>query len=189
MDNMSAVETVLFELDAVREQLLVTIEALPDEALIQPGVISDWSVADVLVNLTAWESEMVTAVMQIQQSKRPARLLTALADAEAYNQARFAENRDRTLDQIFDDLMKVRLALEERLEAFDDRELTDAQRYKWLNGRTLADLIKQTTITNERRYLPALTAFAQQWQATQDQLEQGDVIPLTTISILNPTNE
>lgn len=185
---MNTVEKLLFELDAVREQLLVTIEELPDDALLQTGAVGDWSVADVLVNLTAWESEMVTAVMQIQQGKRPTRLLAALADAEAYNQARFTENQGRTLDQIFDDLMKVRLELEEWLESFDDRDLTDTKRYKWLNGRTLAALITQTTITNERRYLPALTTFAQEWQAREEGLAQEGVIPLTTISIF-PTNE
>jgi hypothetical protein len=185
---MDTVETLLLELDTTREQLLVTIEALPDEALLQTGTVGDWSVADVLINLTAWESEMVTAVMQIQQNKRPARLLAALAETEAYNQARFAENQDRTLDQIFDDLMKVRLELEEWVESFDDRDLTDTKRYKWLNGRALADLITQTTITNERRYLPALSTFAQEWQAREEELAQEGVIPLTTISILNPTD-
>ncbi|MCL4264583.1 MAG: ClbS/DfsB family four-helix bundle protein [Anaerolineae bacterium] len=174
----------MFELDTVREQLLVAIETLPNEALSQPGAVGEWSVADVLVNLTAWESEMVTAVMQIQQGKQPTRLLAALADAEAYNQARYEENKERELDRVFDDLMKVRLELEEWLEAFDDQDLTDTQRYKWLNGRALAYLISHTTIENERRYLPTINTFAQQWQAAQDQMEQGDVIPLTAISIL-----
>ncbi|MBE7529857.1 MAG: ClbS/DfsB family four-helix bundle protein [Chloroflexi bacterium] len=182
---MSSVEQLLAELDGAREQLLVVIEMLPDEALIQPGAIGDWSIADVLVNLTVWESELVTALMQIEKGKRPTRLLAALAEAEAYNQARYEENQERELDRIFDDLIKVRLELEEWLETLNDRDLTDGQRYKWLNGRPLAHLIRQVTIENERRYLPAITHFAQQWQATQDEMEQGDVIPLATISILN----
>lgn len=165
------------------------IELLPDEALVERGTVGDWSVADVLVNLMAWESEMVTAVRQIQQGKRPSRLLTALTEMEAYNQARYEENKERDLNRVFDDFMKVRLELEEGLEAFEDRDLTDTKRHKWLNGRTLADLIKQTTITNERRYLPALQTFAEQWQAREDELNQEGVIPLTTITILNPTNE
>ncbi len=185
---MQTVESLLLELDAVREQLLQAIESLPDEALTQPGAVDDWSVADVLVNLTAWESEVVTAVMQIQQGKRPSRLLAALTEIEAYNQARYEENKERDLDRVFDDLMKVRLELEEWLEAFADRDLTDAKRYKWLDGRTLADLITQTTITNERRYLPAITTFAQAWQAREEELEQGGMIPLSAVTILNPTD-
>ncbi len=185
---MGTVETLLSELDAAREQLLVIIEALPDEALLQTGTVGDWSVADVLVNLTAWESEVVTAVRQLQQGKRPSRLMTALTEMEVYNQARYEENKERDLDRVFDDFMKVRLELEEGLEAFEDRDLTDTKRYKWLNGRALADLITQTTVTNERRYLPALQTFAKQWQAREEELAQEGVIPLTTISIL-PTNE
>lgn len=182
---MSSVEQLLAELDDAREQLLVVIEMLPDEALTQPGAMGDWSIADVLVNLTAWESELVTALMQIEKGKRPTRLLASLAEAEAYNQARYEENQERELDRVFDDLMKVRLELEEWLEAFNDQDLTDGQRYKWLNGRSLAHLIRQITIENERRYLPTITHFARQWPSPQDEMEQGDVIPLATISILN----
>lgn len=184
---MNSVEQLLAELDGAREQLLVVIETLPDEALTQPGAVADWSITDVLVNLTVWESELVTALMQIEKGKRPTRLLAALAEVEAYNQARYEENQERELDRVFDDLMKVRLELEEWLETLSDRDLTDGQRYKWLNGRPLAHLIRQITIENERRHLPAITHFAQQWQATQDEME--DIIPLTTITILNSTNE
>ncbi|MBX3058341.1 MAG: ClbS/DfsB family four-helix bundle protein [Anaerolineae bacterium] len=185
---MSRIEQLLAELDDAREQLLVVIEVLPDDALTQPGAVGDWSIADVLVNLTAWESEAVTALMQMEKGKRPTRLLAALAEVEAYNQARYEENQERELDRVFDDLMKVRLELEEWLEAFSDRDLTDGQRYKWLNGRPLAHLIRQLTIENERRYLPAIAAFAQTWQTAQDEMEQGGVIPLTTISIFNSTD-
>ncbi|HRQ36463.1 MAG TPA: ClbS/DfsB family four-helix bundle protein [Chloroflexota bacterium] len=186
---MSSVEQLLGELDSAREQLLMVIEMLPDDALTQPEVVGDWSIADVLVNLTVWESELVTALMQIEQGKRPTRLLAALAAADTYTQARYEENKGRELDRVFDDLIKVRLELEEWIEMFADRDLADARRYKWLHGRTLAQLISQITIENERRYLPTITAFAQAWQTKEEEMAQEGVIPLTTISILNPTDE
>jgi hypothetical protein len=188
---MSSVETLLGELDAVREQLLVAIEMLPDEALIQPGVVADWSVADVLVNLTAWESELVTALMQIEQGKRPTRLLAALAAPETHKQAWYTENKGRALDRVFDDWMKVRLELEEWLEMFTDQDLTDKKRYKWLDGRTLAQLITQATIENERRYLPDIARFAQAWveNTMGEDASSAGMIPLTAVTILHPPEE
>ncbi len=184
---MSAVERLLTELDAVRERLLVAIESLPDEALGQPGVVGEWSVGDVLVNLTVWESEVVTALMQVDQRKKPTRLLAALAQADDYDRERYAENKGRDLDLVFDDLMKVRLELEEWLEMFDDRVLTDKKRYKWLNGRALTSLIAQATFENERRYVPAMEQFSQAWAARS--ATQGGVIPLTAVTVQAPPEE
>lgn len=174
---MSAVEQLLDELDATREQLLIAIEPLPDEALVEPGAVGDWSIADVLVNLTVWESELVTALLKIDQGKKPGRLLAALAQPDEYNQQRYQENRDRDLDRIFADLMKVRLALEEWLESFTDRQLTDKRRFIYFNGRSLAQIISQVTVENERHFLPPLRRFAKAWQ---NAAAEG-IIPLTAV--------
>ena len=71
-------EQLLDALDNSRESLLVAIEPLPDEALHEKQAVGEWSVADVLINITAWEAELVTGLMRIQQNKRPERLLEAM---------------------------------------------------------------------------------------------------------------
>jgi hypothetical protein len=116
--------------------------------------------------------------MQVEQGKKPGRLLAALANTGDYNQERYAENAGRDLDRVFDDWMKVRLELEEWLETFSDHDLADQQRFKWSNGRALADLIAQATFENERRYLPQIEQFAQEWAAATQ-----SVIPLTAVSV------
>ena len=64
-----AVEQLLNKLDGSREQLLVAIEPLPDLVLIKKGVVGQWSIADILVNLTVWEAELVTAFMKIERGQ------------------------------------------------------------------------------------------------------------------------
>ena len=88
------------KLDQSRERLLVAIEPLSDEVLLAANALGKWSIADLLVNLTAWESELVTGLLHIDQGKKPARLLAAMADAEAYSQKRFLENQGRDLDGV-----------------------------------------------------------------------------------------
>lgn len=178
------VENLLDELDSSRESFLVAIELLPDEALQQPGVMGSWSVADVLVNLTVWEAELVTAMLKLDQGAKPAALLAALADPAAYDQQRYAENVGRELDRVFDDLMKVRLELEEWLEMFSERKLGNKMQFRSLNGRSIAELVQEIIIDREARFLPSVALFARRWE-----LNQLGSIPLTAVSVEETPDE
>ncbi len=158
-------EEILDQLDSSREKLLVLLEPLPDEALISPGVIAAWTIADILAHLTAWESELVTALMRIDQGKKPKRLLDAYDDVDGYNAQRFSENKGRDLDRIFADWHDVRLQLEDWLEAFNDKQLNDPQRFRWANGKALVDIIKENSWEHEAEHLPEIARFADAWQA------------------------
>lgn len=173
-----AVEQLLNKLDASRERLLIAIEPLPDLVLVKKGVVGQWSVADILVNLTVWEAELVTALMKIERGQKPGRLLEALENPKTYNKQRYDENHNRDLDLIFNDLVKVRVELEEWLEMFSAKQLTNPKQYSWFNGKSLADIIAQTTYENEQKYLPHIETFVQSWEAAM----ASNVIPLTAVT-------
>lgn len=187
---MTAKERLLDQLDMTREQLLMALEWLPDEALLEPA-IDGWTVAGLLSVLTAWDAEVVTGLMRLKQGKRPDRLLAALADPDAYNTGRYAEHEGRDLDSIFDDFQQARVQLEDWIEGFSEKALTDPNRYKALGGRPLQALIGAATFQNEARYIPALREFAERWNEAQP--EEPPAIPLSGIDIrkdsLNGHNE
>ncbi len=164
------VEKLLDELDSVRERLLVAIDELPDEALLAPNTIGNWSVADLLVQQTAWESELVTGLKQVSEGQKPARLLAALANREEYGRLRYEENQGRDLDRIFDDLPQVRMQVEEWLEEFTEKQLSQKGLYPWLSGQSLAQLIARVTYEQELRTLPLVEAVVRKWQAPPDDL-------------------
>ena len=166
----STIEQLLDKLDSSRERLLVALDELPDEALLEPNTIGQWSVADLLVQQTAWESELVTGLMHISQGKKPARLLAALDNMDEYGRLRYEENKGRDLDRIFDDLPQVRMQVEEWLEEFSEKQLSKKGHFPWLKNRSLADLITQLTIDHELRYLPLVQLLARQWQAPTDDM-------------------
>lgn len=165
-------------LENVREQLLVAIEALPDEALVAPAAIGEWAVVDLLANLTIWEAELVTGLMAIEAGRKPTRLLQILADSENFNATCYAENKERELDAIFDDFQRVRVALEGWIEGFKPKDLFTVGKYKWLPGRTLAQLIAQVSYEREASYIPALTQFAATWRP-------AELIDLLSIEVRN----
>lgn len=179
---MEGIETLLDQLDLSRERLLMAIEILPDEVLLQPRTIGRLSVADLLALQAAWESELVTGLMRLDQGKEPERLLAALAHPEAYDARRFEEYRGRDLDRIFDDLQKVRMQLESWLETFSERDLMSRTRFKWLKGKSVKQLIAKMTFERESTYLADLEAFSQRWSAEFEAEPSEIVIPLSAVS-------
>lgn len=171
-------EQLLDKLDHSREQLLMAIESLSDNALLQSGAIGDWSIANLLVLLTAWESEWVTAMMRLQKNQKPDKLLTALKDRDGYNKRLIEKSGVRDLDAVFDDLQLARIHVEDWLESFPMKKLTNPKQYKWLNGRSILQLLEQCTYGYEITFLPALKKFASQWQSDDIQ-----TIILDTITV------
>ena len=185
---MFTLEDLLDRLDAARERTLVALEALPDEALTQPGVVGRWAIADLLSILTAWDAEVVTGLMQLTNGKPPERLLAALRNPDIYNAQRYQDAQGRGLDAIFDDFQSSRLQLEEWLSGLSDRALSEPRHYKALGGEALARLIVRATADHEGRYLPFLTTFAQQWEEAEEDTssaELGGTIPLGQIDVLS----
>ena len=185
--TMTTKEQLLDALDNSREQLLVTIEPLPDEALLEKQAVGEWSVSDVLVNISAWEAELVTGLMRIRQNKRPDRLLEALNDPSEYDKLRYAEFQDRDLDQVFLDLQQVRVQVEEWILEFTERELNSPRRYQWLKGKALTEIIASTTYEREKKSIPHLQLFAKQWNLLTIEASD-DIIPLNPLNIVGQEN-
>jgi hypothetical protein len=185
---MDIVFAILDQLDSTREQVLVAIEQLPDEALLAENAIGNYSIADILALQVAWEAELVTGLMRIDQGKKPEKLLAALAQPEAYDSRRYAEYRGRDLDIIFDDLQQVRMQLETWLEQFSERDLMNRKRYKWFGGESLKQVITAVTAERETAYVADMNRFARQWLEAQD-AEPAHYIPLTAVSSEDENDE
>jgi hypothetical protein len=170
-------------LENSRERLLVALEALPDEALLQANTVGSWSVAELLGHLTAWESELVTALTRLKQGKKPERLLQALSDRDVYNAQRRAESQNRDLDNIFADLQGVRLHLEQWIEEFSQRDLTTNGRYPALGNQPLWRIIARNSFEHEEAHLTAVEQFAQLWSAQEENSSPGHIIRLDDIDL------
>ena len=151
------------QLDEVRVRLLEALSPLPDEAMSKPGMVGEWSIADVLAHFVNWEAELVTALNRIDQGRKPGRLLEAMQDRGAYNAERMAETRGRDLDRIFGDLQAVRVQLEEWLEEFSTQELEQPGRVPGAKNMPLWRLIAAASFEHEASHLPELEAYAEAW--------------------------
>lgn len=179
-------DNLLDQLDASREQILIALGDLPDNALTTRGAVGDWAISDLLAILTAWEAELITGLMRIDQNKRPDNLLQALKNPTAYETDCFQKNQERHIDQIFDDWQRVRVQLEGWMETFSWRNLTKAGQYKWFDNKALVEIILEITVGKEQQYLPAVAKFADQWQETA--ASPTTMIPLISITTEQPND-
>lgn len=171
---MNAIE-LQEELDATRVRLLEVLASVPEEALVQPGAVGQWSVADVLAHFVNWEAELVTAFNHIDQGKTPQKLLEALDDREAYNAQRYNESKGRDLGRIFDDLQSVRGQLAGWLEEFSTADLQKPGRFSWLEGKPLWKLIAEVSFEHEAGHIPDLERYTERWlQQAGDSISVND---------------
>lgn len=176
-------------LENSRERLLVALAPLPDEALLEPNAAGDWSIADVLAHLAAWESELVTALMRLKQRRKPEPFLQAIADRSAYNAKRYTENKERDLDRIFADFQGVRVHLEQWVDEFSLRDLNQKGRFPWFASETLADVIVRYSAEHEEAHLPAIEAYAERWLAGAHAVAGRSLIGLDDIQEIGSTEE
>ncbi len=189
MEAMLILEDLLDNLDSTRESTLIALEMLPDEALVAPGVVGRWSVADLLSILTSWDAEVVTGLLRLQQGKPPEKLLAALANPNRYNADRYQDAQGRDLGVIFEDFQGARLHLEEWLSEFSEKALSDPKHYKTLGGVALNKIIAKATYWHEARYLPFLVTYAEAWESAEQPDEPDDdteaVITLADIALID----
>lgn len=160
---MDGLMDTLDMLDSSRERVLVAIAALPDEALLTAEAVGEASVADLLALQTAWEAELVTGLMRLDQGVKPEKLLAALARPEAYEARRLVEYTGRELDRVFADWQQVRAQLEGWLEMFSERDMMNRKRFKALRGKSLQQVVLAASSEREARYTAVLETFAREW--------------------------
>lgn len=141
---------VLKQLQEERAGLVAAIEGLSQDAMLRPGVIGMWSVKDILAHLTAWESELVTALARLDPSREPQ--LLQIEDIDEWNAEQYHANAPRPLDLVLGDFHGVHRQLLKMVEDLDEATLTSVQRFRWMEGEPLTYLIAENAFWHEREH-------------------------------------
>ena len=147
-------KTELLEaLEDSRQEMLELLEDLPDETLLKPGVIGEWSIKDILAHLTYWEGQVVTLLFQIQSGiAKPTTAHFSGEHVDVLNQRWYEAGKDRSLEMIWQDWVGVRKQTIRRVADFNDKDLIDPQQYAWAGGKTLFEWILGDTTEHEEEH-------------------------------------
>ena len=148
---------------ATRERLLDRIQqdwtalqssfqSLTDADFLQPGVVDDWSLRDLLVHITSWEEEALKAVPVILAEKPLPRYSVLYGGIDAFNAQEQERKKHLPLPQVKSDLLATHQRVVEYLA-----QLPEAA---FASGGRLARRLRQDTCNHYREH----TAHVVEWR-------------------------
>jgi hypothetical protein len=93
------VQRLLDTLEAAWAALTGAYAGLPDARLVEPGVVDDWSVKDIVAHVTTWEEEALRHLPLIIAGGTPPRY-AAQGGIDAFNARATAAGRRRSLAEV-----------------------------------------------------------------------------------------
>lgn len=154
---------IINTLEQSREDFLDLVEGIPDQDMLEP-VFDNWSVKDILAHLTMWEAELIKLLFQAQQGRKPTTVHFTEESVDERNAKWYRQNKDRPLDRILDDFHGVRNQTIRRVESFSERDLTDPNRYPWLDNMPLWRWIADDSFEHEAEHVAQMRAWREKRQ-------------------------
>lgn len=150
-------QELIDSLRKARATFLASIDGLTDEQQRMPGAAGIWSIKDIMGHLTAWESEVVTALNSVQNKRVPS--ILDIEDFHEYNVEIYHDNASRPQELIRADFEGVHRMLIQMIADFDDRELFSRTKYRFMEGEPLAILIEDYAILHEEEHAEDIQAW------------------------------
>lgn len=148
---------VVDELRAARTELMAALEGLTPEQMRMAGAVGIWSVKDVLAHLTAWESELVTALNQATKKRAPQIVL--IDDLDEWNAKQYHISAARSAESILVDFESVHNILCNMVAGYNEQALFDRLRYPWMEGEHLVFLIEENATLHEQEHTEDILAW------------------------------
>ena len=77
-----------------------SIEGLSEAEMLEPGVIGEWSVRDIIAHVTVWEEEALKALPIILTGQRTPRYSVLYGGIDAFNAQMTEKNRSLSLEEV-----------------------------------------------------------------------------------------
>jgi len=152
---------VLLALKDSRMKMETALRGLTDEQLLEPGVIGEWSVKDLLSHLTAWEAEVVTRLAKLQAGKKIQSVVPADDTIDSLNAKWYQAHKDRDLDRVLADFHGVREQMIRQVESLNDKQL--ALPLPWSKTDTIENLIAWNSYDHEPEHAEQI----QKWRSSK----------------------
>ncbi|NLF75804.1 MAG: ClbS/DfsB family four-helix bundle protein [Chloroflexi bacterium] len=150
---------VIADLRTARQNLEDALAGLTDDHMLRVGAAGIWSIKDILAHLTAWESELVTALVRLDQYKRRPPHIVEIEDIDEWNQEQYRTSAPRPLANVLEDFHGVHKHLIAAIESLDERTLDDNRLWPWMEGEPLSYLIAENAIWHEDEHAEDIRAW------------------------------
>lgn len=117
---------LMSRLETERNQLIRNIETCRIRDIDRP-FIGEWSLKDIVGHVASWEAEVVTALREQAEGRRPTLLRFELANLDEWNNDHVQRKRDLGFSSVFEQLRGGRVRLLEELATVPDDQLAVEQ--------------------------------------------------------------
>jgi len=148
-------------IDAVEdgyEQFLESIEGLSHEAMVEPGVVDDWSIKEMISHISQWKAELIRMLWQAGQNQDPVWNPMGIGIDERNNRFR-QETKGRTIEQAIADYNGVSRQLIKQLESMKEKDFGNPQRFSWLKGEPLEEWVAGNSYDHEAEHIEQIKAW------------------------------
>ncbi len=123
------VNRLLKRLDSAWTVFKESYAGLPDSRLLEPGVLGDWSVKDIIAHVTTWEEEALKHLPHIIEGGRPPRYVT-YGGIDAFNARMTEQKRDLSLSDVQVQLDATHRRLIDFIQSVPDDHLRSTTRFR-----------------------------------------------------------
>ncbi|MFN2323278.1 MAG: ClbS/DfsB family four-helix bundle protein [Trueperaceae bacterium] len=159
MPRPTSKRDLLAAIEHERAKLDAALDVVAPERMLEPGVVGEWSVKDVLAHLYEWEQMALgwyRAGLIGEVPELPAPGYTWRATPQL-NRAIFEKHRDRPLDEVMVAFHASRREILGVIESLSDEDLFTSGRFAWTRKNALGAYFVSATSSH---YLWARTRIA-----------------------------
>ncbi len=123
------IKKLLKRLDTAWAAFKESYAGLPDSQLVEPGVMGDWSVRDILAHVTTWEEEALKHLPLIIEGGRPPRYVT-YGGIDAFNAQMAEQKRGLSLSDVQRQLDETHRRLIDFIRSAPEHQLMRESRFR-----------------------------------------------------------
>lgn len=139
MEQQMNKSQLLSEMNSKYTELEQMLTPLSNTQLTTAGVNGEWSIKDILAHLAAWQHVLLDRLQAAIQHTRPRLSFQGLSDEDIdrLNTQFYEENKSRSLSEVQVDFQNTYRQIADAVQAMNEEDLFDAQRFAWLGGTAL----------------------------------------------------
>ena len=100
-------EQLVEKMERAWQELTESYTGLPAARMVEPGVVGEWSVKDVLAHVTTWEEEALTHLPHILAGETPPRYSVTYGGVDAFNALMTERKRELSLEEVLRQLAET----------------------------------------------------------------------------------
>lgn len=143
-------------LEQSHNDFLDVLDTLDEQLMLEPKTIGNWSIKDLLMHLTLWETQLITLLFQVRNGQKPTTVHFSNQSDDDINERWHIEYQDRDLVNVLEDYYGIRDQTIRRVQEFSANDLFDSNRYPWAKGHALWEWIAGSSYEHEKEHLEEL---------------------------------